>query len=373
MTTRKKNWFILSGVVVLCAVAAALTLRHYSGQLLKTHIVRSLGENVKAGSVAISWGKVVVGDLTFLREGRVVGTIKSVAVRADFTSILKDRLSISKVEVEEPHFRLLIDKQGNFILPVAVPLRKTGKEKGGKEQRESRAQEPMPVEIKSLVVKGGTVAFEDRSVSRPVFLNFTDVTVEVRDIAYPFTNRWTTYDITSRLAGGSQTGSITATGRTNLGNEQTNAKTTLKGIDLALLKSYVELKGGDAGIKSGFIDMTMQADIAKKHLRAPGTMVIRDLQLSSSGAASETFFGVPRSLMLAFLKNNRDDISLDFVLEGNLNNPKFTIREDLAKRIAVALATRFGVSIKGAEDVLAGQGKGIIDEAAKTFKRIFKQ
>ena len=210
-------------------------------------------------------------------------------------------------------------------------------------------------------------------MSRPVFLNFTDVTVEVRDIAYPFTNRWTTYDITSRLAGGSQTGSITATGRTNLGNEQTNVKTTLKGIDLALLKSYVELKGGDAGIKSGFIDITMQADIAKKHLRAPGTMVIRDLQLSSSGAASETFFGVPRSLMLAFLKNNRDDISLDFVLEGNLNNPKFTIREDLAKRIAVALATRFGVSIKGAEDVLAGQGKGIIDEAAKTFKRIFKQ
>ena len=372
MTAKAKSWLILSGGAVLCVVAAILVLVRFSGQILKAHIEKSLGENVKAGSVTISWGKVVIGDLTFLKDGRTVGTIRSVAIRADFMSILGDTIAISRVDVEEPYFKLLIDKKGKLILPIAMPLQRTGRDKGGKERGDPKTRKPMPVEIKSLVARGGKIDFEDRSVPRPVLLNFTDVNIDVHDIAYPFVNQWTAYEVTGRLAGGSQAGSVTGTGKTNSQNEETKVKTVLKNIDLTLIKPYIEIKG-DAGIERGFIDMTMEAAIVKKHIRAPGTMVIRGLQLSSSGGVSETFLGVPRSLVLSFLKNNKNDISLDFVLEGNLDNPKFTIRENLATRVAVALATRFGFSIKGAGEALTGQGIGIIDEVTKTLKGIFKR
>ena len=53
--------------------------------------------------------------------------------------------------------------------------------------------------------------------------------------------------------------------------------------------------------------MNMDAGVIKNHIRAPGTMVIRDLELSSSGGIGDTFLGVPRSMVLSFLKTYMND------------------------------------------------------------------
>ena len=45
-------------------------------------------------------------------------------------SILKNKLLISKLEVAEPHFKLLIDNKGNLLLPVAMPEQKAGAGEG---------------------------------------------------------------------------------------------------------------------------------------------------------------------------------------------------------------------------------------------------
>ena len=127
----------------------------------------------------------------------------------------------------------------------------------------------MPVEVKTLIVQGGKIDFEDRSMARPVLLTFEDVRIDVKNIAYPFVNQWTDYEVSSQLAGGSQKGSINATGKTNFMNEETKVKTVMKNIDLALLRPYIEKKG-DAGIERGFINMNMDAGVVKKHIKAPG-------------------------------------------------------------------------------------------------------
>ena len=106
-------------------------------------------------------------------------------------------------------------------------------------------------------------------LARPVLLTFVDVRIDVHDIAYPFASQWTDYEVSSQLAGGSQKGSIHATGKTNFLNEETKVNTVLKNIDLALLKPYIEKKG-DAGIERGFINMNMDAGVVKKHIKAPG-------------------------------------------------------------------------------------------------------
>ena len=112
MSAKTKKWIIVSGVVVLCLLAVALILSKLSGQLLKTQVEKALGENVKASAVSISWGKVTVEDLTFLRDGQIVGKIKAVDIKADFMSILRNKLSISRVEVDQPYFKLIIDNKG---------------------------------------------------------------------------------------------------------------------------------------------------------------------------------------------------------------------------------------------------------------------
>jgi hypothetical protein len=357
---------------VLCLIIVVLIFAKLSGQLLKTRVEKALGENVKAGAVGLSWGRVTIEDLTFLRDGQVVGNVKSVHIRADFMSILRDKISISKIEVTEPYFKLLVDNKGKLILPISMADEQKEKDKKVAKQNEPKPKEVMPVEVKTLVVSGGKVDFEDRSLARPVLLKFVDVSIDVHDMAYPFSNQWTEFDVSSQLAGGRQKGSINATGKTNLLNEETKVKTVMNNIDLALLQPYMDKKG-NAGIEKGFLNMNMDAGVVKKHIRAPGTMTIRDLQLSSSGGAGGTFLGVPRSMVLSFLKNNNNEINLDFVLEGDLNNPRFNIRENLATRLSLGLANKLGVSIIGAGGAVAGGSSKVIDETTKTLKGLFKR
>lgn len=376
MSAKTRKWIIVSGVVALCLLAVVLTLAKLSGQFLKTQVEKTLGENVKAAAVSISWGKVTVEDLTFLRDGQTVGKVKAVNIKADFMSILKNKLSISKVEVDEPYFKLLIDNKGNLLLPIAMPEEKMGKEKEREKKKEIQevptTKESMPVEIKTLIVQGGKIDFEDRSMARPVLLTFEDVRIDVKNIVYPFVNQWAEYEVSSQLAGGSQKGSINTTGKTNFMNEETKVKTVMKNIDLALLRPYIEKKG-DAGIERGFINMNMEAGVVKKHIKAPGAMAIRDLQLSSSGGVSGTFLGIPRSMALSFLKNNNNEISLNFVLEGDLNNPRFNIRENLATRLSVGMANKLGVSVTGAGETVAGGSSKVIEGTIKTLKGLFKR
>ena len=375
MTSKTRKWLILSGIVALCLIVASLILAKLSGQLLKTQIEKSLGENVKASAVSISWRRVTVEDLTFLRDGQTVGKIKAVDIKADFMSIIGDKLVISKVEVDQPYFKVIIDNKGNLLLPIALPEERTGEGKqNGKKKEPQRDENPkntMPVEVKTLVVRDGKVDFEDRSAARPVLLKFEDVKIDVNRIAYPFANQWTEYEVSSQLVGGRQKGSINTTGKTNFMNEETKIKIALKNIDLALLRPYIEKKG-DAGIERGFINMNMDAGVVKKHIKAPGTMAIRDLQLSSSGGVSGTFLGVPRSIVLSSLKNSKDEISLDFVLEGDLNNPRFNIRENLATRLSVGMANKLGVSVTGAGETVAGGSSKVIGGTMKTLKGLFK-
>ena len=376
MTSRNKRWFFVSGTAVLCLVLVVSILAGLSARFLKTQIEKTLGENVNAGSVGISWGKVTIENLTFLRDGQVVGNVRSVHVRTDFMSILGNKLSISRVEVDQPYFKLVIDNKGNLLLPIALPEEKTGedKQKGKRKEirKDQKPKDTMPVEVKTLVVRDGKVDFEDRSAARTVLLKFEDVKIDVNGIAYPFINQWTEYEVSSQLTGGSQKGSISATGTTNLMNEETKVKTMMKNIDLALLRPYIEKKG-DAGIERGFININMDAGIVKKHIKAPGKMAIRDLQLSSSGGVSGTFLGVPRSMALSFLKNHNNEISLNFVLEGDLNNPRFNIRENLATRLSVGMANKLGVSVTGAGETVAGGSSKVFEGTMKTLKGLFKR
>lgn len=375
MTVRTRRIIFVTGISMLCFVVTAVILARLSGQLVKTHIEKALGGNVKADTVSVSWGKVTIDKLTFLRDGEVVGDVKSVEVKAAFLSILQDTSKISRVEVDQPYFRFVVDKKGNLLLPMPTPEKQAdevrNKRGKGEGQKDTKTKDALPFEVKTLTVRGGRVDFEDRSTARPVALTFEGVTLDAENILYPAADQWTRYDLSSRFAGRHRKGSISATGKMNLLKEETRVKTDIKDIDLVLLRPYLEKKG-DLGIEGGFISMHMDASIVKKHIKAPGTMAIRDLQLSSSGGIGGTFLGVPSSMVLSFLKNNNNEISLDFVLEGDLKNPRFNLRENLATRLSVGLANKLGVSIMGTGEAVAGGSSRIINETIKNLKGLFK-
>jgi hypothetical protein len=93
-------------------------------------------------------------------------------------------------------------------------------------------------------------------------------------------------------------------------------------------------------------------------------MTISDLTLAPAKGIMGTFMGVPREAVLSFLKDNGNSITLDFVLEGDINNPKFSLNETMSQRMAVSMADLLNVSIGGVAKGAAALGKEGVNAAA---------
>jgi len=72
------------------------------------------------------------------------------------------------------------------------------------------------------------------------------------------------------------------------------------------------------------------------------------------------------------LTRNDNQIAFDFVLEGSLDNPKYSLRENMVARMTVGLAKRLGLSvIETGGQVIIKSGE-LIKGAGDTVIQIFK-
>ncbi|MGH8428981.1 MAG: DUF748 domain-containing protein, partial [Solimonas sp.] len=115
-------------------------------------------------------------------------------------------------------------------------------------------------------------------------------------------------------------------------------------IDLVQLEPYL-LKASEAGVERGRLDLDLHSQVQKRQLKAPGKLVLKDLQLRSGSGVGGSFMGVSRRAVIASLKSGGDRIDLSFMLEGNLDNPKFSLNETLSVRLAVGMAQSLGVGL----------------------------
>ena len=133
-----------------------------------------------------------------------------------------------------------------------------------------------------------------------------------------------------------------------------------RGIDLVALQPYL-LKSGESAVRAGTLDLTLDAKAAQQRLRAPGKLAIEGLELADGGGPLPglgTFAGLPRQAVLAALARD-GRIELDFVLEGRIDDPKFSLNELFAARFAVGLAEKLGVSLGGVVEGVGNVIKGL--------------
>lgn len=112
--------------------------------------------------------------------------------------------------------------------------------------------------------------------------------------------------------------------------------------------------------------MVLRSVVRKHHLRAPGRVVISDLEFAPARGAWDTFMGLPRGAVLNSLKTNANRIEVDFVLEGDLDNPHFALNEAFVTRVAVATAERLGVSVREAAQGVGEAVRALLGGRRKT-------
>ena len=110
--------------------------------------------------------------------------------------------------------------------------------------------------------------------------------------------------------------------------------------------------------KRGTLDLALDARVKNQRLNAPGRLTLTDLELDSPGGVLSTFAGVPRQAVLAALERD-GRIELAFTLEGQLDDPKFSLNELFAARFAVGLAEKLGVSLGGLLQGVGSMIKGL--------------
>ena len=72
------------------------------------------------------------------------------------------------------------------------------------------------------------------------------------------------------------------------------------------------------------------------------------------------------------LKTNDNQIAFDLVLEGSLDNPKFSVRENMATRLTVGLAKTLGLSVIETGGTVIIQSGRIMKSVGDVIKQIFK-
>ncbi len=149
-----------------------------------------------------------------------------------------------------------------------------------------------------------------------------------------------------------------------IASKDSQTRATLRGVDIATLDPYLLKKAGaKAAVTGGTIDMGVDATVKGYRIHAPGTLTLNYLQIGDSGNGADTFLSIPTKLAIAALKDRKQQIKLDFTLDGDLRDPKFSLSESLSKKLAAGFAKALGVSAegvaKGAGETVRGIGNAL--------------
>ncbi len=299
--------------------------------------------------------RVAVEDMKLLDDAGKGPAVRAREIRFTLASAKENarRYVIPELFITNPFLRIETDRQGRFVNPLRLP------ESG--DHSKSRSS----LVIDKIHAAGGELVYLDGKVAGPPHpTRIESASLTITGLSLPFENRWTGYALSARVPGRAGAATFKAEGKTNCRTFDTDAKIALSGLDITGFKPYFQKKG-DADVSRGTLGVTMNLTVRSRNINGPGRAVLKDLEFSRRKGLGDRFIGAPRSLVLRLLKSGNNEIVLDFIIAGNVNDPKFNIAESFIKRLTIGLAKDLGVTVVDA-------GKSVVELGAKGAQEVGK-
>lgn len=359
-----RRWWIVLAAVALAAIVAVVALRVAVGRL-PAAITAALGPRAAVGAVEAGWTSIELRDLV-VRADRARWPAEfelraeRVTVRPSWWSLLRGSWRIAHIEVEGGYLSMLRTREGKLVVLPAWLERKAARAGGGADPQ--GASSAFALTIGSIAIEGGSLDLFDATVGAPSRgaphrLRLAELQAQAGPIALPALDERMTIDLQARFKGPRRDGQLAVKGHLTPATRDADLDIRARGIDLVALQPYL-LKSGESAVRAGTLDLTLDAKAAQQRLRAPGKLAIEGLELADGGGPLGTFAGLPRQAVLAALARD-GRIELDFVLEGRIDDPKFSLNELFAARFAVGLAEKLGVSLGGVVEGVGNVIKGL--------------
>jgi hypothetical protein len=345
MTARRWGIYAAAGLLALLLLLVAGMM--FGARVLKGRVEAALGPEAEIGEIALRWNGVEVLDLRLKAPRPEKGAknawpaedtlrARRILVRPDLSKLLAGNVRVGAITIEDAYLSALRTADGKLrVVPSLL------------EKKSDPAAGPVPdIDIDRIELKNGTVAFYDASfVGRktPFAIRLEQLNAHVTDIALPGLAERSKLHLDGVVKGQRNDGTLQVDGWIQLASQDSEITTRLRTIDLVALQPYL-LKAADTGVKRGTLDLDLQSTIKDKRMRAPGSVTLRQLELDERGGS---FMGMPRQAALGMLKDNKGQINVKFVLEGKIDDPKFSLNESLATRFGASMADTLGVSLEG--------------------------
>ena len=355
---------LIIGIVLVGAIAAAAAIGlHLATRALKSQVEQALGPDSEVADITVGWSSIEARGVRIrapkgwpaqdaLRAERVV-------VTPDLLGLFSARLHVPRIMVDHPYVSVLRAHDGKLrMLPGLLDRHADSGANDG----------TMPAfTIGTVELRHGVLDFFDASVRSPAYrTRLEQVHARIDDLKFPSLTSRTGLQIDGVIKGARHNGRLAITGWAELANRNSEIATKLQGVDLGALQPYL-IKASETGVRRGTLDLTLKSTVRGNHLRAPGTVTLSGLELASGGGPLATFMGVPRAAVLAALKNRKGQITVNFLLEGNLDDPHFSLNENFAQRIGAAVADALGISIEGLAHGVGGAVEGLGGVVKKLF------
>lgn len=378
MNPQAKRWTLIIGITFAALLIGGFAAFQFAIQALKGQVERALGPHGEVKEIRVSLtGIEAIG----IRIRAPQSTNKKTAwpaedqLRAErilivpsILDLLTARVALNTIRIEGAYISMLRARDGR--MKVIPSLLETPAPSGGSANTNRKDPTAIPaINIGKVELVNGMIEFFDATIQQPPLkLRLEQINASFGQIQLPDLKARSPIKFDGILKGVRQDGQVAISGSLELATKEMEISTRLRGVDLVALQPYL-IKATESGIKKGTLDLDLKSSVSKGQLYAPGTLTLSDMELASG----KSVMGMPRAAAVAMMKNRNGKISVKFALEGNINDPRFSLNENLTTRIGTSLAETLGISIedlaKGVGSIGSGTVKGLIDSIGKLKRK----
>ena len=210
----RKKLVIVSAVFVVAIGVVIVLLIPLSNYIIKQQLERVMGGNFKVERISLSWDSVEVFEPKFLKDGQTAVYAKKIILKAHLFTLLKPGFSISSVFLEEPSITLEVNPSGEWAAPIVIE----------KNREAPSNSKPGPLYIEAIVVKDGTLFFQDHRLQAPNRIEMQKINLSLDDFSIPFKNVPSKFALQLQLGGKLISGFVISSGTFNFGTLGANVK-----------------------------------------------------------------------------------------------------------------------------------------------------
>jgi hypothetical protein len=355
-----KRVAIVAVSIVLVLLVVVLGGLYYVQHEVKQRVIAALGplgsaESIDVGLTSVRLTNVLLKPPPGWPAPNVLHADR-ITIVPDIRDLIERRIHIRSVTVSG--FDLTVVRAAGGSIDILPNLRESLNRADDASANTGGPSIPREKIVDHVGLEQGTFEFYDFTVSKPAYkVTVSNATASVDHLHLPALTDPTSVEVTGSIAGPSHTGTVLFSGWIKIASKDSQTTSTLHGVDVVMLDPYLLKKtGAKAQVTGGTVDMTVQSTVTNYQLHAPGTVTIHNLQLADTGGPLDTFLSIPTKAAIAALKSRSGDITVHFVLEGNLRDPKFSVNASLLTKLGTGFAQAMGVSVEG---VARGAGETV--------------